>query len=340
MRDAVVVVTGASSGVGRATALQCAGRGARVVLAARSAARLREVARECRRRGGEGYAVPTDVADEMAVCDLAAAAVARFGSIDVWVNAAGMGIPVPLDQTPGRDLRRLLGVNVLGAVHGARAAVPVMQRQGRGVVIDIASLLGTVVEAQFVGGYAMSTTALVTFDEVLREELASIGEHRIAVCTILPSGPPSPIGRRTAERRGSGLGSASVGPAERIARAVVRTAVRPRNQVLVGPYEGPLAAAHVLAPATMRRVVAWRTDRNYFGAGAGEPHSSGSRHGGGRRRGERLGVCRGSLWRAGRRVGRAAAMTVVRAAVRHHRRGRNPYPGDRAAGYGFDGPAS
>ncbi|MEU5149970.1 SDR family NAD(P)-dependent oxidoreductase [Streptomyces yangpuensis] len=282
LRDAVVVVTGASSGVGRATALQCAGRGARVVLAARNAPQLGEVARECRRRGGEGYAVPTDVADERAVRDLAMAAVARFGGIDVWVNAAGMGIPAGLEQAPGRDLRRLLGVNVLGAVHGARAAVPIMQRQGRGVVIDVASLLGTAVEARFVGGYAMSTAALVTFDEVLREELASVGEHRIAVCTVLPGGPRTPVVRPAVRRSGRApWRPVSARPSECVARAVVRTAVRPRSRVLVGRYARPLHAVHAPPLAAVRR---------------------------------------GSLRTAGRRAGRAAAMLVVRAAARHRMR--------------------
>ncbi|OLZ69583.1 hypothetical protein AVW11_09845 [Streptomyces amritsarensis] len=298
MRGAVVVVTGASSGVGRATALQCAGRGARVVLAARDAAALAAVGRECRRRGGEGHVVPTDVADERQVRDLAAAAVARFGRIDVWVNAAGMGIPVRVDRAPARDLRRLLGINVLGAVHGARAAVPIMRRQGGGVVIDIASLAGTVVDELNVGGYAMSTAALVTFDDVLRQELATAGEYRIAICTILPGDPHVPFPPHADS--GSGRAPRSKTPAgscERVARAVVRTAGRPRSRVLVAPYAGPFDAAYTLAPALLRRAAAWRTDRTYPGAS-------------------------GPLRTVGRRAGRAAAMLVVRAAVRHRARSR------------------
>ncbi|RSS58256.1 SDR family NAD(P)-dependent oxidoreductase, partial [Streptomyces sp. WAC06614] len=129
MDGAVVVVTGASSGIGRATAVACARQGARVVLAARSGAALEQVAEVCRARGGQAVAVPTDVADERAVGVLADTAVARFGRIDVWVNAAGVGILGRFDQVPVRELRRLLDINVVGAVNGARAAVAVMRRQ-------------------------------------------------------------------------------------------------------------------------------------------------------------------------------------------------------------------
>ncbi|WP_234312302.1 SDR family NAD(P)-dependent oxidoreductase [Streptomyces griseus] len=276
MRGAVVVVTGASSGIGRATALACAGRGARVVLAARSGAVLDEVAGECRRRGGEGFAVPTDVADERAVRELADRSVARFGRVDVWVNAAGVGILGRFDQVPSAELRRLLGVNVLGAVHGARAVLPVMRRQGGGVVIDVASLLGGVVVAPYLGGYAMSKAALVVFDDVLRQELALAGERHIEICTLLPAAVDTPFFRRAGNRSGRAVGSLPpVATPERVARAVVRTAVRPRPRVLVGPYARLLVAAHALARRPVDRVAARRTDRTYLGPVTDVPPTGG-----------------------------------------------------------------
>ncbi|MEW2414713.1 SDR family NAD(P)-dependent oxidoreductase [Streptomyces sp. NPDC046866] len=272
MRGAVVVVTGASSGIGRATALACAGRGARVVLAARSAAELERVAAQCRERGGEALAVPTDVSDEAAVTALAAAATARFGRIDVWVSAAGAGILGRFDQTPPRDLQRLLEVNVLGSVHAARAAVPVMRRQGGGVLIDVASVLGARLEAAYMGAYSMSKAALATFDEVLRQELILLGDRRIAVCTVLPTGVDTPFFQHAANHTGRSLRSLPpVATPERIARRIVRTARRPRRRVLVGPYARTLAAACALAPGVVRRAAAWHTEHSYLGGGPPPP---------------------------------------------------------------------
>jgi NADP-dependent 3-hydroxy acid dehydrogenase YdfG len=97
---AVVVVTGASSGIGRATGLAFAERGTRVVLAARRAHALEDLARECRAAGGQALPVPTDVTDEGAVAELARRAVERFGRIDIWVNNAGVYLLGLLDATP------------------------------------------------------------------------------------------------------------------------------------------------------------------------------------------------------------------------------------------------
>ncbi|MEU6890295.1 SDR family NAD(P)-dependent oxidoreductase [Streptomyces sp. NPDC046557] len=279
LKNRVVVITGASSGIGRATAVACARRGAHVVLAARSTRELDRVARRCRRAGGQALAVPTDVTDPAAVTALAAAATARFGRIDVWANVAGVGILGRFDQTPPEELRRLLDVNVLGAVNGARAAVPVMRRQGEGILIDVASLLGAVVQAPYMSGYAMSKAALVTFGEGLRAELALMGADGIRVCTVLPAGVDTPFFRHAANHTGRELRSLPpVATPERVARALVSAMRRPRPRLLVGPYARSLAAAHTLAPGPTRRALAWRTEHAYLGPAGTAPDAPGTLH--------------------------------------------------------------
>ncbi|MFI9063543.1 SDR family NAD(P)-dependent oxidoreductase [Streptomyces sp. NPDC053429] len=309
LKDRVVVITGASSGIGRATALACARRGAHVVLAARSARELDRVAQQCARRGGQALAVPTDVTDPESVTALAAAATARFGRIDVWANVAGVGILGRFDQTPPGELRRLLDVNVIGAVNGARAAVPVMRGQGEGVLIDVASLLGAVVQAPYMSGYAMSKAALVTFGESLRTELGLMGASGISVCTVLPAGVDTPFFRHAANHTGRELRSLPpVATPERVARAVTAAMRRPRPRVLVGPYAHSLAAAHALAPGLTRATLAWCTEHRYLDRGGGAPDSSGTLHApSGRSAAVRGG--RGSGWRTA--VRRTAAATAL-----------------------------
>src|SRR5262245_11153932 len=142
LTPAVVIVTGASSGIGAATAIACGRAGMRVALAARRAARLARVADEVQAAGGEARVVPTDVADESAVQALVEDTVDAWGRLDVLMNNAGVGILATVEQTTTAEFERIMRVNYLGAVYGVRAALPHMRRQGQGHIVNVASVIG------------------------------------------------------------------------------------------------------------------------------------------------------------------------------------------------------
>jgi short-subunit dehydrogenase len=263
----VVVVTGASSGIGRATALRFARKGAAVALAARSKEALEEVRRTIERGGGKAIAVECDVADEDAVERLAAAAEQALGPIAVWVNDAGVYAMGRFEDTPPEVFRRVVETNLMGTVHGTRAALRRFEGRKRGTIVNVASVDGRIA-TPYVAAYAASKHAVVGFSSAVRQELRLEGARDIHVCVVLPATIDTPLFQHSANFTGARVRAMPpVYSPERVARTIVSLVRRPRREVLVGTSAHLLSGLWTLAPALAERLFARMTDTSHLRRG-------------------------------------------------------------------------
>ncbi|MDB5105228.1 MAG: short-chain dehydrogenase/reductase [Fibrobacteres bacterium] len=232
--DAVVVITGASSGIGKAAALEFAGQGAKMVVTSRRDEALEATASECRIRGAEALAVPADVSNEDDVREVARRALDRFGRIDVWINNAGIGAAGRFTEMPAEAFRKVIETNFFGYVYGARAALPVFRRQRRGVLINNASMVARFPEPYFTA-YVASKHAILGFSGSLRQELFLEGFSDVHVCTLMPAAIDTPFFQHSANYTGRAIKvPPPVYPAQKVAEAMVECAGNPRREFFVG----------------------------------------------------------------------------------------------------------
>ena len=251
----VVVLTGASSGIGRATALAFADAGACLVLAARGPEALGAVAAECRAAGASVLAVPTDVTDAAAVSRLAENALRHFGHVDVWINNVGVGAIGRFEQTPLESHRRVIEANLLGHLHGAYAVLPHFRARGRGTLINMVSI-GGYVPAPYAAAYTASKFGLRGLSESLRAELSDAPD--IHLCEVYPTFVDTPGVSHGANYTGHRVRPTPplVDP-RRVAGVLVSLARSPRPSVQIGSVAIPGRMAHALAPRLLGRFMNW-----------------------------------------------------------------------------------
>lgn len=241
-----VVITGASSEIGAATAETFAARGGRVVLASRNADALEQVATRFRAAGGEAMVVPTDVTDAAAVAALAVRAREWLGGIDLWFSNVGMGALGRLHEVPIEAHRQVIEANLIGHLNDAHAVMPIFLEQERGIFVNMISV-GGFVPAPWSAAYSASKFGLRGLSQALRGEV-SLHPH-IHVCDVYPTFVDTPAIRHAGNYTG---GHTSVPPGvldpRTVAEAVVRLADRPRSTTALGAPAAVMKLTQFLAP--------------------------------------------------------------------------------------------
>jgi short-subunit dehydrogenase len=252
LQEKTIVITGASSGAGRATAIEFARYGAKIVLAGRNTEALDEVEAICRELGALALGVKTDVtnADEMKA--LAEKAAEFGGSIDVWVNNAGVLAAGEFTQTPIEIHDQVIRTNLMGYIHGAYAVMPYFKEQQYGVLINNISIGGWF-PVPYGVGYTASKFGLRGYSEALRGELT---EYRnIYICDLFPAFLDTPGIQHAANYSGKTLRPAPpVYNPQEVAKAIVSAAQRPKKSIIIGSVTQLLRFTHFLVPAVTRAI--------------------------------------------------------------------------------------
>jgi short-subunit dehydrogenase len=263
IEDQVIVITGASSGIGLATAETAAKRGAKVVLAARSEEALAEITERLNAAGGQTIAVTTDVSDRAQVEKLARTATEKFGRIDTWINNAGLSIYGRLDQVSDEDSRRLFDTNFWGIVNGSLAALPHLLKQG-GALINLGSEVSEAV-VPLQGMYSASKHAVKGFTDALRVEIEEVDKSPVSITLIQPTAvdTPFPQHARNYMNQEPKLPAPMI-EAQKVADAILDAAVKPTHHTKVGLMSKVNTAVSTLMPGMADKMSAKQVDRQQY----------------------------------------------------------------------------
>jgi short-subunit dehydrogenase len=256
----VMVLTGASSGIGLCTAILAAERGARLVLVARSEDTLQGLVAQIKSNGGDAIYVVADVADREQMLDVALAAVNQYGRIDTWINDAGVSSYSRLDEISEADSRRIFDTNFWGVVNGSLIALPYLRKQG-GALINLGSEVSEeVVPLQ--GMYSASKHAVKGFTDALRVEIEIIDKAPVSITLIQPTAvnTPFPHNAKNYMDKEPKLPTPMIDP-QRVAEAILKAATEGGRDVKVGLMAVVNTSAAKFMPSLGDRMAAMQANR-------------------------------------------------------------------------------
>jgi short-subunit dehydrogenase len=251
IRNSVVVVTGASAGIGRATAVALVQSGANVVVSARRAERLQQLADDLAEEPGRCLVVAGDVQEETFAQALIARTVAEFGRVDVLINNAGLGHRSPLAEIPLADMQTIWNTNVMGLMAATQAAVAHMKQQGGGQIINVSSIVGQR-PLPGSGVYCASKTAVNFLSRTLRTELRP---YHITVTLVYPGLTATEFADAKLGQSGRNRFSLKGVPPRRVAQAIVKAIRYGRTEVYVTWYDWLFVHVNRLFPRTIDWVI-------------------------------------------------------------------------------------
>jgi short-subunit dehydrogenase len=237
----IAIITGASSGIGEATARRLARDGMNVTLAARRQHELERVAGEIQASGGRALVVPTDVRDRAAIHRMVQATLDKWGRIDVLLNNAGIGYSKRVVNLDPDQVRAQVDVNLVAVIECAQAVLPAMLKQKSGHIINVASIAG-LIGLPGSSTYSATKSAVISFSDALRREVRTSGIHVTALCPGFVATSFSPRLKKIAEGRPDAQRLPGVMKAEYVADRIADIIQRPRRRVIIPPGWGLLAA--------------------------------------------------------------------------------------------------
>lgn len=240
LKGKTIVITGASSGLGRGTALKLAAQGANLVIASRRIEVLDELARQC---GPNTIAVKTDVSSAGDVVNLAKTAITKFGRIDVWINDAGVGAIGRFVDIPMEDHARIVQTDLIGVIYGSHCALKQFELQRAGTLINVSSIVGEVPLAYY-SSYSASKVGVAGLDRAIRAELKAGHFKNIHICTVYPMPTDTPFWANAANYSKHTTQPPWLQKPEPVVDAIVKLVSKPKNEVVITALGKVAVALH------------------------------------------------------------------------------------------------